>query len=77
MKIINTKRITPFAIFLTLSGLGALWLTYWWMRTTASENPLDGLDVYILRYYIFNSILLVFLGGILQAKKSRSLIYLL
>ena len=72
MKIITKKKINRFALFLVISGLGALWLTYWWFQMSLGDDFIGSRGEFgsfsVLFYYIFNSFLLFLLGIILYAK---------
>lgn len=70
MKIINIKKSKKFAIFLIISGVGALWLTYWWFVSSKELNSFLSSKSIVL-YFIFNSTLLLLLGILLLKKQFK------
>lgn len=75
MKIITIKKSNGFALFLLISGLGALWLTFWWYNATLGNNSVGGRGDFssfsVLYYYIFNSVLLILLGAVLRLRNFK------
>ncbi len=77
MKIINKKSSRTFAIFLVIAGIGALWLTFWWYKATHGSNDTFGdpnslaNNIYLLYYYLFNSLLLILSGILLSLNKFK------
>lgn len=69
MKIVTKKKTVGFAMFLLISGLGSLWLTFWWYNATLGNNSVGGHGEFssfsVLYYYIFNSVMLILSGAIL------------
>jgi hypothetical protein len=71
MKIITEKKRKRFALFLLISGIGALWLTFWWYWNRSYNGMgagrvgfIESFSVYsrmvpTLLYYLFNSVLLI------------------
>ncbi len=78
METIKKKEMMRWAIFLIISGLGALWLTFWWNKSMNGDgggfgfpDSIRGVDI-TTGYYIFNSILLTLLGIVLILKKFKT-----
>lgn len=75
MKTLSIKQYKRFSIFIIVSGLGALWLTFWWYMINLNDNSIGGSGSFssfkIFFYYIFNSVLLIFLGIILYARRFK------
>jgi len=78
MNIISRKKNRYLSIFLVISGIGSLWLTYWWY-ILAMVNP-SGPQVgsmftienyFILGYFILNSTLLLLLGVMFLDRKFK------
>ena len=63
-----------FPLFLIISGVGALWLTFWFYLISKHGVYIDsnGVDIFngfpVLYYYIFNSVILVLSGIFLKYK---------
>ncbi len=71
MKIIYTKHINKFAIFLIISGFGALWLSFMWHKLVFGSSMGGGgkfAQLEVFYYYLANSILLILSGFILRTK---------
>lgn len=72
MKTITKKKINGFALFLLISGIGASWLTFVWSGLGVGGDPAARFtSLYILYYYIFNSVLLVLSGIALYSKRFK------
>ena len=78
METIKKKEMVRWAIFLIISGIGALWLTFWWNKAMngdgggfGSPDSIIGIGI-TTGYYIFNSILLTLLGIMLIIKKFKT-----
>lgn len=75
MKIITKKQSKNLALFLIVSGLGALWLTYWWYKATLGDSGTYGVSqfssVYVFYYYLANSLILLLSGSFLYAKRFK------
>ncbi len=73
MKIITIKKSNEYALFLIISGIGALWLTIMWYLASTNHNlfAYKTPSPYILYYYIFNSILMISLGCVLRFKNFK------
>lgn len=75
MQIITRKKSNSFALFLLISGLGALWLTFWWYSTTLGNNSIGGRSHFssfpVLYYYVFNSALLILMGIVLRLRNFK------
>lgn len=65
----SKKRINRFAIFLMISGVGGMWLTYWWEKVGSSQTSFNSFPV--LYYFIFNSSLLFLSGFLLLTKQFK------
>ena len=78
MKIISQNKSKNFSLLLILAGMGALWLSFIWYKSTSSN---DGLapgrfatfeeSPYTLFYYAINSILLIFSGLLLHVGRFK------
>ncbi len=75
MKIIVKKRFKDLALFIMVSGFGALWLTYWWYKATLGDSVTYGTSqfssVYVFYYYIANSLALILVGLFLYIKRFK------
>lgn len=75
MKIIVKKRFQDLALFIMVSGLGALWLTYWWYKATLGDSGTYGTSqfssAYVFYYYLANSLVLILVGLFLYAKRFK------
>lgn len=75
MKIIAKKQFKDLAVFVMVSGLGALWLTYWWYKATLGDSGTYGTSqfssVSVFYYYLANSLLLISVGLFLYIKKFK------
>jgi uncharacterized membrane protein len=74
IKIIEKKEFKKFSIFLLISGLGALWLTFWWTIMIHNHwynwgNGVDGIDYLLSFYHFCNSLLLILIAFSIRFKK--------
>jgi|GEM_PF-5559361 hypothetical protein len=69
---ITKKYANGLGVFFIASGVGALWLTFMWYRMNMEgQSPSDFISFPVLFYYIFNSLLLLFVGISFRAKRFK------
>ena len=70
MNIFHLNTNNKFALFLFISGMGALWLSFIWLNSI-SDNLMSNYDKNVFVYYIFNSILLILISGSYYKNKNK------
>lgn len=75
MKIIAKKQFKDLGVFMIVSGLGALWLTYWWYQAALGGSGTYGTSQFssmsVFYYYLANSLVLLLSGLFLYAKRFK------
>ncbi len=78
MKTINEKQLKQLSMFLIISGLGAVWLSFAWkhLSSSAELGAVNFAGIHTFIYYVFNSVLLLTCGITLQLKQFKLFSYL-